>query len=378
MIQELELNTRKCRPNYHTIFYPCIRQEKINKPNNIKENSKKKEINQSNIVKTNDFFCQNEIQISKKIITIPKYSHFFNPVLKNTYIGLSELNDEDFNNEEDEEKDTVAQKYMLLTYRDEYESDFYLYFYNKENQLEPKKYLLHFIDTYKYLLHTIYLLRANDLVHFFINPRNILLDSNNKPFLTNFTKSFYIPELNEERKGRIFEKYEPENYFLPIEVHIICFLNQYQSRKSISLMNIEEVCDAYIKTGLKPLLIFSQEFLEQYKIRAIISLQPFINKHKEEIIKEIIQKNWTTWDNYSLSIMYLSLLKNIFKPTTTTRSNQNIENNPFVVGFSHLLTQNIQSENRQTIQKSASLFTEFLYNVSYKEHIELISFWRKT
>ena len=143
-------------------------------------------------------------------------------------------------------------------------------------------------------------------------------------------------------------------------------------------MNIEEVCDAYIKTGLKPLLIFSQEFLEQYKIRAIISLQPFINKPKEEIIKEIIQKNWATWDNYSLSIMYLSLLKNIFKPTTTTRSNQNIENNPFVVGFSHLLTQNIQSENRQTIQKSASLFTEFLYNVSYKEHIELISFWRKT
>ena len=280
---------------------------------------------------------------------------------------------------------------MLLTYLDYGSNDsFYQYFYNKQNQMIPKKYLLTLIDTYKYLLNSLQLLHTQDIVYLNITPKNILFDLNNKPVLTNFDKSFHIQTMNEwsepksdgtpettvdgvERKSNLFAKYDPSNYFLPIELHILCFLEQSSLHNtSISMMNIETVCNDYIQWGLKPLNIFSPEFIEQFKTSTIFSLQSFINKPKEEIVTGIIQQYYKTWDKYSLSMMYFSLLTGIFN-----NKNKNISKNKFVRGFSELLIQNIHINTRKTItiQKNASLFNEFMYSVGYEELIEMVSFF---
>ena len=95
----------------------------------------------------------------------------------------------------------------------------------------------------------------------------------------------------EERNPRLlllFSDYDPANYFLPVEIHIICFINNMQN-ESISMMNLEEVCDDYINYGLKPLNIFSSEFIDRYKTSVLFSLKPIINKSKEDIIRLLIQ-----------------------------------------------------------------------------------------
>ena len=138
------------------------------------------------------------------------------------------------------------------------------------------------------------------------------------------------------------------------------------------MMNIETVCNDYIQCGLKPLNIFSPEFIEQFKTSTILSLQSFINKPKDEIVTGIIQQYYKTWDKYSLSMMYFSLLTGIFN-----NKNKNISKNKFVRGFSELLIQNIHINTRKTItiQKNASLFNEFMYSVGYEELIEMVSFF---
>jgi len=334
-----------------------------------------------NITKKSDFFCQNEIYISNRIINIPNHDQYFSPVIKKSYLKIAELHDEDlFLDQEIQDH----KQYMLLTYLDYGSNDsFYQYFYNKQNQLIPKKYLLTLIDTYKYLLSSLQLLHNQDIVYLNITPKNILFDLNNKPVLTNFDKSFHIQTLNEERKRNLFAKYDPANYFLPIEIHILCFLDQFgasrsvsgceqkcSSNISISMMNIETVCNDYIQLGLNPLNIFSTEFIEHFKTSTIFSLQSFINKPKDEIITGIIQQYYASWDKYSLSMMYFSLLTGIF-------NNKNISKNKFVSGFSELLIQNIHINTRKTItiQKNASLFNEFMYSVGYEELIEMVSFF---
>ena len=145
--------------------------------------------------------------------------------------------------------------------------------------------------------------------------------------------------------------------------------------ESISMMNLEEVCDDYINYGLKPLNIFSSEFIDRYKTSVLFSLKPIINKSKEDIIRLLIQQYWISWDNYGLSIMYLSLITNIFKKNRGSEVlAEEVVNNKFIIEFSALLLNNILSNNRNTIQKSASAFNELLYNVGYKELIEMVSF----
>ena len=344
-------------------------------PNQIQQKKYK------NTTKKSDFFCQNEIHISNRIINIPNYDQYFSPVIKSSYLKIAELHDKDLFLEQEEQenqnKNHKHKQYMLLTYidygiNDSIPNSFYQYFYNKQNQMVPKKYLLTLIDTYKYLLNSLQLLHTQDIVYLNITPKNILFDLNNKPILTNFGKSFHIQTMNEERKSNLFAKYDPSNYFLPIETHILCFLEQSSNNTSISMMNIETVCNDYIQCGLKPLNIFSPEFIEQFKTSTILSLQSFINKPKDEIVTGIIQQYYKTWDKYSLSMMYFSLLTGIFN-----NKNKNISKNKFVCGFSELLIQNIHINTRKTItiQKNASLFNEFMYSVGYEELIEIVSFF---
>jgi len=354
-------------------------------PNQIQQKKYK------NITKKSDFFCQNEIYISNRIINIPNYDQYFSPVIKSSYLKIAELHDEDlFLEQENQDHNHKHNQYMLLTYLDYGSNDsFYQYFYNKQNQMIPKKYLLTLIDTYKYLLSSLQILHNQDIVYLNITPKTILFDLNNKPILTNFGKSFHIQTMNEwsepksdgtpettvdgvERKSNLFAKYDPSNYFLPIEMHVLCFLEQSSSNPSISMMNIETVCNDYIQWGLKPLNIFSPEFIEQFKTSTILSLQSFINKPKDEIVTGIIQQYCETWGKYSLNMMYFSLLTGIFN-----NKNKNISKNKFVCGFSELLIQNIHINTRKTItiQKNASLFNEFMYSVGYEELIEMVSFF---
>ena len=147
-------------------------------PNQIQQKKYK------NTTKKSDFFCQNEIHISNRIINIPNYDQYFSPVIKSSYLKIAELHDKDLFLEQEEQenqnKNHKHKQYMLLTYidygiNDSIPNSFYQYFYNKQNQMVPKKYLLTLIDTYKYLLNSLQILHNQDIVYLNITPKTSYL-----------------------------------------------------------------------------------------------------------------------------------------------------------------------------------------------------------
>jgi hypothetical protein len=78
---------------------------------------------------------------------------------------------------------------------------------------------------------------------------------------------------------------------------------------TISYSFIEEITEVFIQ-NLSVLSLFSQNYKDNYKNTCINSLKQYINKPKNEIICEVL-KYYNTWDNYSLSLIYLHIFGNI-------------------------------------------------------------------
>lgn len=317
-----------------------------------------------NQLKKTDFFSLNEVQISQRIMQIPNYSRHFNPIIKDSFVKLAEIDDDNF-----ERCTSISDEntHILLTQRNNKNSEtFYDIFYNNQNnqnsQNSQKILLLNVINSYKHLLTAIKSLENAHIVNLNFHPTTLTF-TNNLPIISNFSLCFHSKTMNEERKSNIFAVYNPKNVFLSLEAHVICFLNKTNAA-SLSFSNIEEIA-ADCQKRASSLSCFSKAFIEQYKAAAIFSLQPFINKPKTTIINEILQESCTTWNNYGLSILFLVLLRDIFK-----KDGKGIKNTPFISGFFQLLTQNIHPEpsKRTSILQNISLFNDILYNTSITEY----------
>ena len=305
-------------------------------------------------IKQADFFSIHEIEISQRILQIPNYSQHFNPILKNSYVNLAEIDEDLFerceeisqnHNPNHNQNRNLIVKQLNIENNPTFFDVFYL------NQREPKKKrLLNIINSYNHLLKTIKILNTNQLTNLDFHPTAIVF-RDNLPILTNLSRFFHLPTINQERKSNLFSKYQRKNVFLPPEAHLICYLCETDTA-SVSLANIEDICEDSAHRAAS-LNCFEKPFLEQYKESTRFSLQSFVNKSKDAIISDILKQS-ITWNNYGISILFLVLLRDSFG----TPQNQ------FISNFSQLLKQNIDPlpENRLSIEKNISLFNDILYN----------------
>jgi hypothetical protein len=188
-------------------------------------------------LKEYNFLIKNEIDISQIIIRIPNYSRFFNPILRNYFVNIAEIDDKCIENLEENNK-----KYILIKKKYQKFSTFFDNFYSISRE-NPKKYLLNLINTYKYSLKMIKQLENAKLINLNFHPSTMIF-KDDLIVLSNFEGVFYFPSINEERKSNLFSKYNKKNIFLPIEAHVICYLLE-KNLESISFGNIEEICADY-------------------------------------------------------------------------------------------------------------------------------------
>jgi hypothetical protein len=340
------------------------------------------------IIKTS-FFSLNEIQISQRILQIPNYSRYFSPVLKNSFVNLAEIDDENFERCEKIEDDNSHILITRLNFQ-EFQS-FYDVFYvnlkkhneireniinirntdkfeetNKINIIKRKKEFLKIINSYKYLLESINLLNNSNIVNINFHPSTLIF-SDNLPIIANFEECFHFPTMNEERKSYLFSNYNAKNVFLPLEAHVICFLME-NKLDSLSFLNIDEICED-CRIRIASLSCFSKAFLDKYKETARFSLKSLINKPKKDITREMLQY-CDTWNNYGISILFLVLLRDIFKG-----DEEGFPQNLFFSKFSQVLTQGIHPEpsRRPSILQNISLFNDILYNTSLQDYEQILS-----
>jgi len=342
----------------------------------------------TNSITKASFFSLNEIQISQRILQIPNYSRHFAPVLKNSFVSLAEIDDENF---ERSEKIGDENSHILITRLNIPGSrSFYEVFYSdrkktvepgeniikikitdkpekmdKINTIKERKKFLKLINSYKHLLESIKLLNNANIVNINFHPTTLVF-RDNLPVIGRFDECFHLPTMNEERKSNLFSDYNAKNVFLPPEAHVICFLLD-NKLDSLSFSSIEEICED-CRSRVASLSCFSKAFLDQYKETAHFSLQSLTNKPKHEIINEMLQK-CSTWNNYGISILFLVLLRDIFK------GREGFPQNSFISRFSQILTLGIHPipEKRPTSLQNVSLFNDILYNTTSQDYDHLLS-----
>jgi serine/threonine protein kinase len=297
----------------------------------------------------------NELHISKKIRKIYNYTAFFAPIIETCPIHLAQLEQGNVKSCElfSTEKEGLSKKYLLL--KIPYVSDIiftdYLY---KTMEAYPKLFLHTLVYSYPYLLRSLQMLVKHNIVHYDIKGNNIMYDSlRNRPIIIDFGLSIDMDILHPDIYPEVFYVYAPDYYIWAPEVHFICYLVQKMNTTRLTKKLIREICNDIIDKNEMYKTLFSNEFMREYKVSFIESMMRYSGENIYNVIDDLLQ-HFGTWDQYSLSMLYL---KNIYSITKGT-----LNKNTFLQQFIEFLMINIHPnpEYRNTVEQSIEQFTNYL------------------
>lgn len=297
-------------------------------------------------ISKHSYLSVNEANISYRISKIPYYSNFFSILYDYELLNLSELNEDLL------EKINNNDRYYLFKYNDRECIDFTDNLYNYNN---IKKLILDIIDTFRHIFNALIILNDNNICYFNISPNNIVFLKNNreKPVINNFKLSINLRK--QDDINYIFEILNNlEDYtYKPIEIHILFYIYKH-NMSTISYTFIEEFCENYVN-NLHILRLFSDNYKKTYKDKCIEFMKRYINRKKDEIIDDIIERS-EKWDVYGISVLYLHIfgcLTRVFSLKETSISKITL-----------YLSKNIDpdSDKRMSLQKTLNEFDNLLNN----------------
>lgn len=290
-------------------------------------------------------FSINEVNIGCKISQIPYYSNYFSILEDYEYLDFTQL-DEDII---EKLKNSENIRYFLFKYDDVNSFDFTDYLYNFKS---IKKLIFGVINIFPHILSGLIKLNENNICFFNISPENLIFLENyrEKPVLANFSLSLQLNKLEDNYILKFLNKIQNFTY-QPFEIHILYyFLNK--NMITISYSFIEEFCEEYIDK-LSILRLFSDNYKITYKNTCIETMKKYINKSKNEIIGDILERN-NKWDIYGVSVLFLQVfgcLSRVFSLKDTFISKITLE-----------LSKNIHpdSNKRMTLERTYEQFLKLL------------------
>ena len=301
-----------------------------------------------------DFLSVNEANISDIVKTIPYYQNNYNVLENYNYINLAQLDERLIilnNIPLHENKENKDKKYLIFQYFNQKALYFHEFMFNLNT---PGQFIMHLNDSYKYLLNSLIQLN-NNICFFNLSSNNIIYYENHgyKPLLYNFGNSILLSKMNISYISKLIKNTYDYSH-KPIEIHVLFYLIE-NNLHSLNDNLIENIVDNFIG-NLNILKFFSQKYKESYKNTCIAFLKIYIDMPKEDIINDILNYSFS-WDNYSLSILFLHIICNF----TDFFSLKETFMNKFII----ILLKNIhpfpnKRENLQTTLKNfENLFYEF-------------------
>ena len=314
------------------------------KINNIDEYNNEK--NQTNIA-CYDFFSMNQIKISEILTKIPYFSNYYDIFVNYDFVDIGRIGEKIIENV------GLDLKYIVFNYNDEKRIGFLDFLFNLS--FGNKKFIFSILNTYTNLLNNLIKLNQNGVCFFELCSENIVFSPNSSPFLTNFSNSLIISDLNTSYIQNIVKNISNYTY-KPLEIHVLFYLI-VNDEKTLSLSFIQDICINYVKT-MDILSLFSQNYKESYEKACVETLKKYINKPKLVIISDILNYS-QYWDNYSLSILYLHIIGNI--------SNFFSLKGTFMNKFTLLLIKNIHPNplKRETLQETSENFDKLFENADW-------------
>ena len=335
---------------YGCVFHPAIlckkRKKKINKEKFVTK------IQRKNKSSTNEF------DISRKIKKIPFYKNYFVPVDHQCNINIQALNidTEDFNRCETFKKSDNS-KYVSMQLRKingvemiDYIKDFH----------KRTFFLKNITNSYGHLLIGIKNLADNGIIHFDLKFQNIMYSfDSNLPLIIDYGLSIDITKVRE----KLTQYFYTSGIYTPwcLEIHLLNYLlNNNPNPTKIELNELAYrflYGDEDLPNGNKSILQqFSKQFIDNYFKLCKKQLLSYMNLTFEKKIEKIL-KSFKTWDNYSLSIAFLNLLKPLFK------MQEGFKKSALMIFWTKLLLENIHPnpEKRNSIENTIVMFNKFFF-----------------
>ena len=299
-----------------------------------------------------DFNADNEIHIGNLISTIKNYKNFFIPVIKSCDIDLRRIDSSIIS-----DCQVVSQSgevnYLLMTLN-------YVKNISLENTIVSssskeikKRSFAQLLSMYTYLLNSIKLLYEKNIIHFDLKVDNLLFGIKlGTPLVIDFGISIPKDKLNKDSMKKYFYAFVPEYYVWPLEVHVINYL-LHSTQSTLTDYDIKLISGRFSETN-DALLFFSKSFKERYLLSCIYQLKKYIGVERDKVIDQLLSYNHT-WDNYSISIMFITIYIKIFK--------QGMYFNKMFIFFIELLVINISPDPnlRLTIDNSLYEFNKCFY-----------------
>lgn len=311
------------------------------------------------MVKKNTDQLQREIYISDILLKIPHFFLYFQPIINHQLFQLAEIDDEQFENCFTTENSSSQYYLVSYLYREIIEGFKEFFHYNTAVGFAKKRFLYRWCETYKNLLELCNVMNKNNIINMDITPKNIFFQEG-RPILYNISNCICLMNDSGEKLDKIpiafFNEYNPKKLHLPIEYHLLCFIT-YNQYDSLSVANIQTVVKEWaIEIRRSPLSVFFKNInLDE----TIFSLKYLVNKPKT-IIKRELLGYINTWNNYSISMIYLLFLSSL---------GETVYNSDFGTEFTNLLLKNVSTNKmeRKPITDTYDTFNAVLEKVDILE-----------
>ena len=302
----------------------------------------------------NDFSAENEINIGKIItgeLSKDRLDAHFAPIIHSCPIAINQLHNVDPNCTVLRKSDATEFILMKIRYIDSTNLDMFIVENNRSNFI-----FLTLINSFTHLLKSISMLLEMAIVHNDLKGQNIIYSRDQSlPIIIDFGLSIPMLQITGDNLHIYFYIYAPEYYIWPLEVHYLNMLFHINPDPDEAMLR--ELAHQYTTKNVA-LQAFSSQFRKKFELLCVKELKKYNQmSHKERKTK--LLKAWVSWDNYSISIIYL---KNIYYIIRSEHGS--ILNNPFVIFITKLLLSNIHPniEKRKNVKETASIFNKYLYS----------------
>lgn len=331
----------------------------IGKNSNYSENNKNKIKKQERIVtkiKSYNFFARNEININNLLHLLDQKRNRYITIKKATKLRINEVDGDIIKKTEI----SKGNEYIMIKYEEnegEYIEGITRFLYNKGE----KEYIYGVIESYFYAIKTFYQLQKEGVIYYNFSSENMKFKDIYNPhcLLNDFEASLMERKIklnentNTTNKQEIIEYFynfimKPQNFtFKAFEVHVLFYLYKMEEQY-LSKYKITQIIDKY-EDNVRSILKGQTEKMIKQECHKY--MEQYINKNKEEIMIQLIS-HYKTWDNFSVSILYLHLVENIIQGYKTQMR--------FMSKFQDILNQNLSPNpnQRMTIEETIKKFND--------------------
>jgi len=295
-----------------------------------------------------DKSAKKEIELGKIIQTIKGFKNRFVPVLSHCFIDISEIETKDKNDcsilKKKSDNKFILFKILYI------EGPTFINFMVKNKN--SKQIINNIIHNYNYLLKSIKMLIDKKIVHYDIKGDNILFNERMKlPSIIDFGLSLNMEKINIQNLSNYFYVFAPEYYIWPLEIHYLSFI--VKKKRDPTIIDLEFIANEFVLNNIAIIKNFSPQFIEDYKKLCMKQLLAYNKLNYEQAIKKILSC-WDTWDNYSLSVLYLKIIYYL--------NLNGYLDNPFLSFLTEILLINISPDpsKRFNIPDTIHTFNKFL------------------